>query len=217
MKIQKYNFLTISLSCLVLSACAASGGPGATKQNEYMMQGCVGGGVLGAILSSALGGDGEDTGKAALFGCAAGAIIAFSVAERTQEYASAGQAIDSEIKRNAENTAKLREYNKGLEANIASYQGQINAVQQQQLAASEKNSRLKKMKSEVSAQASKAAQALQSVNAELSTAKQQHDKYTTQASSGDAKRWEQEVASLEKERDILNSHVQTLSAMNSSI
>lgn len=211
------NLLISSASCLVLSACAASGGPGATKQTEYMMQGCIGGGVVGALLGSALGGDNDDTAKGALFGCAVGAVMAFSIAERTQQYASASQAIDSEIKRNKENTAKLQEYNQGLEKNIASYQNQIDQIQQQQLAAKDQNKQLKELKSVVAAQAAKANQALQNVNAELATAKTQESKYSSQASSGDASNWKQEISSLEKERDILSAHVQTLSAMNSSI
>lgn len=237
MKIYSRSLLAMTL-CSLLSACATEGGsnvsiggigiplggveakpaePSVSKKSEYMTQGCVSGGLLGAVLGYALEEKGKDAAKGFLLGCVAGTAVAFSVAERTEQYASAGQAVDAEIKRNKENSSNLRNYNDGLKENIASYETQINQIKQQKLAAEEQNEQLKAMKSTVAEQAAKAIQALNSVNDELAIAKQQRDKYGKEAASADVENWDQEISTLEKERDVLNGQTEALNKMDASL
>ncbi|WP_287602336.1 hypothetical protein [Thiothrix sp.] len=237
MKIYSRSLLAVTL-CSLLSACATEGGsnvsiggigiplggveakpaePSVSKKSEYMTQGCVGGGLLGAVLGYAMGEKKEDAVKGFALGCVAGTAVGFSVAERTEQYASAAQAMDSEIKRNQENTAKLRSYNQGIQEDIATYESQINQVKQQKISAEEQNKQLSAIKPRVTEQAAKADQALKSVNSELAIAKQQRDKYGKDTATGDAQHWDQEIGMLEKERDVLDGHAKTLSTMGSNI
>lgn len=212
--------LILGVASMVLTACATSGGPGAAKlakQSEYMLQGCIGGGVIGGVLGSWLGEGGEDARKSALLGCALGAVVGLQISKRTQEYINANEAIDSEIKRNKVNAAKVHQYNQGLQENIEVYQQKITTIRQKKTIAKDRHSALQEMKKLVSQQSAKAKNALTQVNSELALARQQQAKYSKQANATEQHDWRQQIAKLEKERNILSSHVQTLSAMNSSI
>lgn len=241
-KMENYsrNLLAVAL-CSLLSACATTGDsnlniggvgipigskdaveskPNATdtsKKGEYMAQGCIGGGLLGAVLGYALGESDKDAAKGFVAGCVAGVVAGFTVAERTEQYASANQAIDSEIKRNQENSSNLRKYNQSLQENIAQYESQINQIRQQKMVAEEENKQLQAVKGTVSEQTAKAEQALKIVNDELMVAKLQRDKYGKDATPENTKNWDQEITGLEKERDDLDTYAKKLAEMNASI
>jgi len=232
------NFIVFCSSILVVSmvsSCATTGGAGAPKTQAYSLQGCGAGAVAGSLLGLISGSD--NALKGAALGCGIGAIIAYNIAKRTEEYVDANQAMDSEIARNQQNTKTLQAYNAKLAQGIQSYQKQIQVIQLTQLAETAKQKKLTKIQATAKKQLNKAESALTSVNAELVTANKQYKSYTAKLAAAEVdktkkvspkkvkkvkkanndKKWQSEIANLEKEKQILNKHVKSLSALSASI
>lgn len=211
----KYTLLASSF-CVVLTSCSAGGGPGYSKVRSYSTQGCVAGGLLGAVIGATVGSGDNAAGGAAL-GCAIGAYVGYRVAKRTDRYISAEQAVDAEIARNTRNTAGVRKNNVRLKGQIANYENVINQVKQAKVAESVKKNDLTQIKDHLSETISKASADLNALDEELVTVKKLHAKYKVTAKPKKAKNWSKQIASLKKEKEILNRHVKSLTALNDSI
>ena len=224
--------LMIFCSSLVIStslvSCASTGGAGApSKTQAFALQGCGAGAVAGGLLGLISGGD--KVLKGAALGCGLGAIIGYSIGKRTQKYVDAEQAMDAEIARNQQNTRELKSYNGKLAQGIRTYQNKINTIRAAKIDASAKQIQLANVKSTAQKQLNKAQSALNSVNKEIVVAKKQQVTYTTKTVVVEAKpakvkkrannnaKWKAEIANLEKEKNILNKHVKSLTALSSSI
>jgi len=122
-----FNIGSTFLISIAITACSASGGPGKSKQKEFAVQGCVGGGLLGAAAVTVLG-SGENAGKAAVFGCGIGAVIGYTIAKRTDTYVSASDAISSETQRNIDTVNLVRNNNQKLATRITKYRSTLNTI-----------------------------------------------------------------------------------------
>jgi hypothetical protein len=229
------KFIVFCSSIIVVtmvSSCATTGGAGAPKAQAYSLQGCGAGAVAGGLLGLISGSD--NALKGAAFGCGVGAIIAYSIAKRTNEYVDANQAMDAEIARNQKNTKTLQAYNAKLAQGIQSYQKQIQVIQLAHSDEGAKQKKLNTIQANANKQLNKAESALKSVNAELVVANKQYKSYQAKASkatvdkpkkaspektnkANNDKKWQSEIANLEKEKQILSKHVKSLSALSASI
>lgn len=235
------NFIVFCSSILVVSmvsSCATTGGAGAPKTQAYSLQGCGAGAVAGGLLGLISGSD--NALKGAALGCGVGAIIAYSIAKRTEEYVDANQAMDAEIARNQANTKTLQAYNAKLSQGIQSYQKQIQVIQLAHSDETAKQKKLTTIQATAKKQLNKAESALSNVNAELVVANKQYESYKAKSVAAEAKakteaestkkvspkkskkgndhqKWKSEIANLEKEKQILSKHVKSLSALSASI
>lgn len=213
------SFSMIALISFSLLACANTGGTGGSNRAaQFTAEGCLAGGLVGGIIGALI--DDDKALEGALLGCAAGAIYGFHIADRTTQYANAEQAMDAEISRNRDNTAQLKNYNAKLQQGINSYRQQITQVRQAKSAQNVKQKSLQNIKQNLNQQLVKAKSALSSVEKELVVAKKQRKVYRDKVKVvrvSDDKKWQAQIASLEKEKNILSKHVHSLTALNASI
>lgn len=213
------NFSITVLISMSLFACANTGGAsGSNKAAQFTAEGCLAGGIVGGLIGALI--DDDKALEGALLGCAAGAIYGFHIADRTTKYANAEQAMDAEISRNRDNAAQLKNYNAKLQQGIKSYRQQITKVRQAKSEQNVKQKGLQNIKQSLNKQLVKAKSALSSVEKELVVAKKQRKVYRDKVKVvrvNDDKKWQAQIASLEKEKNILNKHVHSLTALNASI
>lgn len=233
---QQTSLRTLSLLSLVcfLTACVSTGTPRSSQQAhsptkssgtmakiiEFPLQGCLTGALAGGLGGLAVG-DKDDRGQntllGAALGCAAGAAIGYHIGQRTDHYANQSQAIDAEIKRSEENVQMLSQYNKQLHQKLSYYRSQVRRIQMAQKSQQAKQEDLAQVKLNVSEQVRQSQYALNNVNEELATAKKQYETYRVQATYQRNQEWEQKLAALEQEKQILNKHVASLMQLNASI
>ena len=211
----KYSLIASSL-CLVLVSCNKAGGPGYSKVNSFSTQGCVAGGVLGAIIGATVG-DRSDAAGGAVLGCAIGAYAGFRVAKRTEHYINAQQAVEAEITRNKKNTEGVRKNNQQLTRQITQYKSSISSVNRSRVSAKTKKNDLKRIKNHLQKTIKQSSSDLNALNQELVTAKKLHKKHNVKTKPQKTKNWSREIASLEKEKQILSRHVKSLTALEDSI
>ena len=200
---------------IALPGCAQLG---ESKSKPYAVQGCAVGGVAAGILTYVL--DGNDLEKAAIasaLGCMAGAIVGYHIGKRTEEYADAQDAAKSEIARNEEQTEGLRQHNAQLAQNVKDYNKQISTIKGSNLSEQEKMKNLKKTKEIIAEQRMEAADSLKNVELDIADAKKQYKTHQAAATTQDKEKWQAELASYEKEKQILSEHVSTLNALDASI
>jgi len=203
---------------IAASGCAQMG---ESKSKQYAAQGCAVGALAAGVVAYYMNRDDKDAKKkaviASMLGCMAGAVVGYQVGERTEEYADAQEAARSEIARNEEQTAGLRQYNAQLAQNIEDYNKQVSTIKDSNLSEQEKEEGLKKTNEIVAQQRMKATDSLSSVAADFSEAKKQYKTHQAEAAPQDKKKWQTEIASYEQEKKILSEHVSTLSALDASI
>lgn len=215
------TFIMIFTIAILQSGCAGMEKTGDTKSKQYSVQGCVAGGAVAGILTYITQSD-EDNALtkslvASALGCMAGAVIGLEIGKRTEKYADAQQAAESETVRNKETLARLQQYNSSLEVNISDYEKQIAKIKDSNLTAQEKQESLAKTKKIVVEQRAKAGTALSNTEDELIAAKQQYEAFKDSLNAPATDQWEQQLASLEQEKRILSQHVNTLNALDASI
>jgi len=207
---------TLLLSAFIV-ACSASGGPGKSKQKEFATQGCIGGGILGAVAVTALG-SGENAGKAALFGCGIGAVIGYTIAKRTENYINASDAISLETKRNIETVNLVRSNNQKLATRITKFRSTINTIEYSKITQESKQRELTNISKSLKEQLDTSNSNLASLDQELKVTRGLYSKYKSSAlNTEDTSEYLNKITELETEKNILNEHVQSLSAMNASI
>lgn len=218
----KISIVTLSiLTIMSLSSCATmeeikDGIKVPDKMKQFSLQGCGTGAAAGGVLGFLRGGTNDALIGAAL-GCGIGSIIGFNLGKRTQHYVNAGQAIDSEVARNKRSTKTLKGYNAKLDSRIRSYKSQIQKVKLAKLAAQDKQKRLNNLRTTVRGQLNDSRQALNTVTRELSISRQQYSTYRVKATPAKGKQWQTDITKLEREKNILNKHVKSLTALSSSI
>ena len=192
-----------------------------TRENSMSLQGCVAGGVgAGALAYLKYHNDKDGKHKIALItaiGCMAGGIAGLEIGKRTQKYVDAETAAREEIKRNSENIEKLRKVNAKLRANIEDYRRQISELKQSTFSAEEKQEQMKSIKKYLGEQKTRATQSLQSVEKEIVAANNQLRQFQSGVKRDELQIWKEKLAGLEREKQILSGHVQTLNAMDMSI
>ena len=207
------NVLAISV---LVAGCSASGGPGKSKQKEYVTQGCIGGGIIGAIAASALG-SGEDAGKAAAFGCGLGAVIGYQIAERTDKYVDAKKAISAETQRNINTVNLVKDNNNKLSARITKYKTVLNEIKYSKRTEQSKKRELNIVSNSLKKQLEMSNSNLGSVQQELQVTRSLYSKYKNSVRPDKSGVYQNKITELEQEKNILNKHVQTLNAMNATI
>ena len=189
-----------------------------TKSKQYAVQGCAIGGMTAGALAYVLDGfDMETAAIAGALGCMAGAVVGYQVGKRTEEYTDAQNAARSEIARNEEQTEGLQKYNTQLAQNVEDYNKQISKIKDSNLSEEEKKENLDKTREIVAEQRMKANNALKNVEVDIAVARKQYKTHQAEATTQDKKKWQAELASYEKEKQILSGHVSTLNAMDASI
>ncbi len=201
----------------LLSACKKE-----LKRDElFAVQGCMAGGFgAAALVYMKEFGDRDAKDKAVIagmLGCMAGAVVGHKIGRKTQTYADAQTAADTEIALNRKSTKELKKYNKNLATNISDYEQQIDTIKNSSISTKEKNENLTKTKDIVKKQRTKAELSLVSVEKELATSKSVFAEYSAKSDNEDTTKWETQIAALQQERTILSNHVQTLSALDASI
>ena len=81
----------------------------------------------------------------------------------------------------------------------------------------EKKENLGKTREIVAEQRMKANDALKNVEVDIADARKQYKTHQAEATTQDKKKWQAELASYEKEKQILSKHVSTLNALDASI
>jgi uncharacterized protein YlxW (UPF0749 family) len=208
----------VAIIALLTSSCVQTG---ESKKTQYSVQGCAAGG-LGAGVVSYVKNRGEEDSKekvaiASMLGCMAGAVAGYHIGKRTEEYADAQSAARAEIERNEKHVSELKQYNAQLAQNIEDYKKEIKMIKDSELQQKEKNENLVKTKEIASKQRVKAAESLNTLNEEIVLAKKQYDTYHASVEPVDKENWEIRLASLEQEKDILASHVNSLNNIDASI
>ena len=189
-----------------------------SKSKQYAVQGCAIGGMTAGALAYVLDGfDMETAAIAGALGCMAGAVVGYQVGKRTEEYTDAQNAARSEIARNEEQTEGLQKYNAQLAQNVEDYNKQISKIKGSNLSEEEKKENLEKTRGIVAEQRMKANNALTNVEVDIADARKQYKIYQAEATTQDKKKWQAELASYEKEKQILSEHVGTLNALDASI
>ena len=212
-----FNKTCIASSLLfALAGCSMSGGNVPSKAKTFATQGCIGGGVIGAIAMATVG-DSTKVTQGAAVGCIVGAYIGYRVAKRTDKYISAQQAIEAEIARNQKNTEGVNTNNQRLTQQIGKYKKLINKVQHAQAKDSAKKSDLKLIKTHLNETISKSTADLNALNQELALTKKQYSKHKVAVKPKKKQNWDQQITALEKEKSILSEHVSSLTALNKSI
>ena len=199
-----------------LLGCSMSGGPGKSKQKEYVTQGCVGGGLLGVVAATTLG-SGEDAGKAAIFGCGLGAIIGYKIAKRTDKYVDANKAIDAETERNIATVNLVRNNNQKLATKISKYKTELTRIKRSKLSAEGKKGQLTAVSRSLKSQLSMSESNLISVNNELEVTQNLYTKYKASVPKKKTGTYKRKISELLQEKNILSKHVQSLNAMNATI
>lgn len=213
------NYKNISTSIFIataLSACSVSGGPGKSKQKEYVTQGCIGGGIIGAVAASVLGSS-EKAGKAALFGCGLGAVVGYQIAQRTDKYVDANKAISTETQRNINTVKLVKGNNKKLAARITKYKTTLNSIKYSKISEQGKKRELAKVSSALKKQLAMSSNNLSSVQQELKVTRGLYSKYKKSVPENKSITYKNKISELEQEKNILSKHVQSLNAMNASI
>lgn len=201
---------------IFLTACSASGGPGKSKQKEYVTQGCIGGGILGAVAATAMG-SGENAGKAAIFGCGIGAVIGYQIAKRTDKYVDANKAISTETQRNINTVNLVKDNNRKLAARITKYKTSLNQIKYSRMSEQGKKRRLANISSSLKKQLTMSSENLTSVQQELKVTRGLYSKYKKSVPKNKSATYKSKISELEQEKNILSKHVQSLNAMNASI
>lgn len=204
------------LAGILLTACSASGGPGKSKQKEYATQGCIGGGILGAVAATAIG-SGENAGKAAVFGCGIGAVIGYQIAKRTDKYVDANKAISTETQRNINTVNLVRNNNNKLAARITKYKTVLNTIKYSKMSEQGKKRELTNISSSLKKQLTTSSNNLASVQHELKVTRSLYTKYKNAAPKDKTSTYKNKISELEQEKNILSKHVQALDAMNATI
>ena len=210
------NIGTSIFIAIFLTACSASGGPGKSKQKEYVTQGCIGGGVLGAVAATAIG-SGENAGKAAVFGCGIGAVIGYQIAKRTDKYVDAGKAIATETQRNINTVNLVKGNNRKLAARITKYKTILNSIKYSKMSEQAKKRELTNISSSLKKQLAMSSSNLSSVQQELKVTRGLYFKYKKSVPKNKSATYKNKISELEQEKNILSKHVQSLNAMNASI
>lgn len=211
-----------SIGCSVLigslvMGCSMSGGPGKSKQKEYITQGCVGGGLFGAVVASTLGG-GDNVGKAALFGCGLGVVAGYQIAQRTDKYVDAKKAISAETQRNIATVNLVRNNNRQLANKISKYKSELARINRSKLSAQDKRVQLTAISKSLKEQLAMSKSNLSSVKNELTVTRGLYSKYKVAVVPQDKSgAYKQKITELETEKNILSKHVQSLNAMNATI
>ena len=206
---------SLAIGALIVG-CSASGGPGKSKQKEYVTQGCIGGGIIGAVAASALG-SGENAGKAAIFGCGLGAIIGYQIAKRTDKYVDAGKAISAETKRNINTVNLVRKNNNKLAAQITKYKTALNRIKYSKMSEQGKKRELTTISKSLKKQLTMSSSNLTSVQQELKVTRGLYTKYKKSVPENKSATYKNKISELEQEKNILSKHVQSLNAMNATI
>ena len=204
------------LAGILLTACSASGGPGKSKQKEYVTQGCIGGGLLGAVAATAMGA-GENAGKAAVFGCGIGAVIGYQIAKRTDKYVDANKAISTETQRNINTVNLVRNNNNRLAARISKYKTVLNTIKYSKINEQAKKRELTNISSSLKKQLTTSSNNLASVQQELKVTRNLYTKYKNSVPKDKTTTYKNKISELEQEKNILSKHVQSLHAMNATI
>lgn len=199
-----------------LTACSASGGPGKSKQREFVTQGCIGGGLIGAVAATAIG-SGENAGKAAVFGCGIGAVIGYTIAQRTEKYVDANNAISAETQRNINTVNLVKDNNQKLAARITKYKTSLNTIKYSKVSEESKKQELSNISNSLKEQLTMSSSNLTSVQKELQVTRGLYSKYKNSSPITDSSTYELKINELEQEKNILSNHVQSLNAMNASI
>ncbi len=213
------NYKNIGTSIFIatfLTACSVSGGPGKSKQKEYVTQGCIGGGLLGAIAATAMG-SGENAGKAAIFGCGIGAVIGYQIAKRTDKYVDAKKAISTETQRNINTVNLVRNNNNKLAARITKYKTALNNIKYSKMSEQNKKRELTNISTSLKKQLSMSSSNLSSVQQELKVTRGLYSKYKRSVPKDKSVTYKNKISELEQEKNILSKHVQSLNAMNATI
>jgi len=216
MTINYQNIATSVFIATFLTACSASGGPGKSKQREYVTQGCIGGGIIGAVAASALGSS-NDAGKAAIFGCGLGAVIGYQIAKRTDKYVDAGKAISAETQRNINTVNLVRKNNNKLATQITKYKTALNRIKYSKMSENAKKRELTTVSNSLKKQLNMSSSNLTSVQQELKITRGLYSKYKNSVPQDKSATYQNKISELEQEKNILSKHVQSLNAMNATI
>ena len=209
----------VIVSIVMISGCAEL--DKMTREESMSYQGCIAGGVGAGMLGYIkYHGDKNVKRKIALLvamGCVAGGVAGLEIGRRTQKYVDAENAAQEEIKRNSENIEKLSELNEKLSANIEEYHRQISVLKESNLSEEEKHDNINIIKKYIEDRKEKAEQSLQVVEREIIAANEQLQQFQAGVKRENLQAWKEKLAGLEREKQILSTHVKTLNAMDTSI
>jgi hypothetical protein len=194
---------------------------GCASHNDSMRaQGAGMGAVIGAGLGAIIG----DNKKSAAVGAAVGSLLGFilghEVALRKEQYATKEDVIVGETTKVAQLTQESRHYNQQLQQVIQENKQEITRLAAVQNQSHTGKRDLENQYKKVTQFQDNAKNSLVGLQNELNVQRKLYAEYKAKASqknSGELTKWQTKIAQLEKEKQALQSNVETLMAMSPSI
>jgi len=213
------NMMILLAVTVVLSGCVATGEKkpnGGADTSQTRTEGALLGVVVGGLIGALSGDNKKERLKRAMIGATVGGLAGLAIgdlmAKRQQGYATREAAIKTETQIVRRHTEELHAQNQKLAQDIRDYDQQIQNLNTDY-------ARLQAQKEIVATRHQEAQSLLTLVRNELTEANRQvQNKYQqNQVSASDLKKWETQVANLEKEKDALQKNVDTLFSMTQSL
>lgn len=218
---KKKSLLIIAFAWIPLFLSGCTTMDGLNQKQALSIQGCIAGGLgFGVLAYWKYRDDSDREEKIAIItaiGCMGGAIVGYKIGERTEKYADAQSAAEAEIARNKKHTAELRNMNATVKSNIDEYRKQIENLKQSTFSQQEKKAQREEIKKHVINQRNKVDEALAEVESELILSNREYQERQSDITVADKQLWQQKLADLEREKQILSGHATTLNAMDTSI
>jgi chromosome segregation ATPase len=181
------------------------------------------GAAIGGVIGLILGDNKESVAIGAAIGGIIGGAVGGTVAAKKKQYATQEALLEGETKKTAEVVAQLRKVNNGLRSEIAVYKSEIAQLQEQRSKGQAKQSELQAQREKVLNRHQDANKALVAVNKELELAQELYSDAKEKVRADDVntakllKKYEQEIAALEREKSELENYSNELSAMGTAI
>jgi len=214
--------LVISLSLAGFTAIAQEDNQNLEEdQTQTKIQGAGWGAAFGAALGALMGDDKNDKLRnaaiGAVIGAGAGFLLGNEVAKRKEQYANQEQALNGEIAKIQQSVREAQVKNQQLRQDIQTYQQQIAQVQQQINEGKASYFDLYDQKQVMQKRQESAEQSLTELEKELAIAQQLYKEYEPQSTPAELEQWQTKLAKLEQEKFQLESSIDELTAMNSSL